>query len=204
MRDIVIPYKANRSGELNTCIDLIEKNVPHRNIYVVEQYNRQPFSEVSHVNQILKLKWAIENYDLTDQVYLFNDDFFVLEPVDDIPYYHKGSLQAHYETTHWRPYKQAMKNTLDYLGDGALSYELHLPMKMNKEVLSSLINDIGIEIRADKWPLIRSLYGNKYFVDGEYTEDVKNLKSNFEGKTFLSTDERTFRGELGEYIRSKT
>lgn len=201
--DIVIPYLKNGSGELEVCLDLIKKNFPHRNIHVVDKHDMYPNRYVSHIEQILKLKWAIENLDLTDEFYLFNDDFFVLEPVDGTPYYHKGTLEDHAASRPFRDiYSRTLKFTSDYLGEGALSYEVHLPFLFNKEKLYSLINSLQGEIEGQSCPLIRSTYGNKYKVGGEYTEDVKNIKD-FEGKTYLSTTESTFRRSIGDYIRSK-
>lgn len=202
MIDLVVPYKPNNSGELNTCIDLIEKNVPHRNIYVVEQYDQQSFSEVPHVNVILKLKWAIENHDLTDDFYLWNDDFFVMKPITDVPYSHKGFLKEQYASTHWVPYKRAIANTIDYFdGENVLSYELHIPFLFNKIKLYALIGELEQVMSRGKSPLIRSTYGNTYVVGGKQMPDVKNPRGNYEDYSFLSTDERTFRGELGEYIK---
>lgn len=199
MRDIIIPYKANDSGELETCIDLIEKNVSHRYIHVIDQ----KFHPISHVDQILKLKWAIENLDLTDEFYLFNDDFFVMQPIEDIPYYHRGSLKEQSDKRRIGYYGLALKNTVNYLGvDTSISYELHVPMLFNKLKLHKLINSLIPTIPKGKCPLIRSTYGNLYDVGGEYIEDIKNIKD-YEGKTFLSTTESSFKRDIGDYIKAQ-
>ena len=203
MNDIVIPYLRNNSGEIDTCIALIEKNVPHRNIYIVEDYEKLPFSQISHINQILKLKWAIENIDLTDEFYLFNDDFFVLEKVLSIPYYQRGTLRDQVAARRGAGvYRNALITTRDYLFDGALSYELHLPFLFDKKLLYKLILSLEPFIARGKCPLIRSVYGNEYMVGGELFEDVKNIKD-FDDKTYLSTTESSFRRDIGDYIRSK-
>lgn len=203
MKDIVIPYAKNYSGELDTCIALIKKNVPHRNIYVVESHDRYPHYSQPHINQILKIKWAIDNLDVSDDFYLFNDDFFVLEPIEETPYYHRGTLGDHIVARKRRDrYYASLVTTADYIGKDALSYELHLPFLLNKSRLSTLIESIKPEIRSGKCPLIRSLYGNAYNVGGEYIDDVKNVQG-YEGMTYLSTDEGSFRRDIGNYIRSK-
>ena len=198
MRDIVIPYLPTNSGELDACIALIEKNVPHRKIYVIEE----KFSDTSHVDQILKLRHAILSIDLTDDFYLFNDDFFVIKPVTEIPYYHKGLLTYHHRRTGWLPYKKAIKNTLDYLPEGSLSYEVHIPMLFNQHKLLKLIEKIEPLIAQNKCPLIRSTYANTYDIQGELIADVKNIKD-FRDKTYLSTDERSFNMAIGQYIRGQ-
>lgn len=202
MRDILIPYKRNDSGELEACIALIKKNVPHRNIYVLEEYEKSVFSGVSHINQILKLQWALENLDVTDEFYLFNDDFFVMEPVDDIPYLHRGTISSHLSGRVGGSYTNALKITKEHLGGEALSYELHVPMLFDKKKLLPLLNLLERNIEIGKCPLIRSLYGNHYDVGGVETIDVKNPQD-YRLCTFLSTNERSFKGPLGDYIRSK-
>jgi len=202
MKDIVIPYLKNNSGELETCIALIKKNFPHRNIYVVEEYQKTLHSSVSHINQILKLKWAIENLDLTDEFYLFNDDFFVLEQVKGTPYFHRGTLDEHIASRHPRgSYTRALITTRDVLG-GGMSYELHVPFMLDKRKLSLLIQSLSPNIHKGKCPLIRSCYGNAYEVGGEYMDDIKNPE-NLESATYLSTTEASFRRSVGDYIRSK-
>lgn len=202
MNDIVIPYLPVKSGELETCLTLAERNLPHNKNYVITEYEKIVGSDQSHVNQILKLKWAMENLELTDNFYLMNDDMFIMKKVENVPYHHKGTLQNHHVNTSWLSYKRAIKHTLDYLDEDALSYEMHIPMLFNKNKLYKLILEILPLINVNKCPLIRSTYANVYKVGGDYMEDVKNIKD-FDGKTFLSTDERSFNKAIGEYIRSK-
>lgn len=202
MKDIVIPYQKNMSGELDTCLALIKKNVPHRNIYVIEAHDNRSRMQPSHINQILKLKWALDNLDLTEDFYLFNDDFFVLEKVNDIPYYHKGRLDSQPANRFGGGYAMAVRHTKDFLGSEALSYELHVPFLFNTERLSALIKLLEPNLSTRKCPLIRSTYGNLYSVGGEYMEDVKNI-NDYHGKTYLSTNEGSFKRGIGDYIRSK-
>lgn len=203
MMDIVIPYQKNNSGELEACIKLIEKNVKHRNIHVVEKHDKSPYRFAPHIDQIMKMKWAIENLDLTEEFYLFNDDFFVLEPIEITPHFHKGTLDEHIAS---RPYSDwytnSLKQTREHLGGDIYSYEMHTPFLFNKHKLHMLIKLLKPEINKD-CPHIRTTYGNLFGVGGEFIEDVKDLKD-FEGMTYLSTTERSFaRQPIGEYIRSK-
>lgn len=198
MKDIVIPYLPNASGELQICKKLITKNVPHRNIHVIEGKSRH----ASHIDQILKLKWAIENLDITDEFYLYNDDFFVIKPIKNTPYYHRGTLNDQIAARPRGYYSNALRTTRELLDDGALSYELHIPFLFNKYRLYALIGSLESNISEGRCPLIRSFYGNAFRVGGNYMADVKNIKD-YEDKTYLSTTERTFRRDIGDYIRSK-
>lgn len=204
MHDIVIPYQKNNSGELETCLKLIDKNVPHRKVHIIEQFNNSSYSMLPHINQILKLSWAIDNLDITDKFILFNDDFFVMQPIEDIPHYYRGTLSDHIDSRkHNDFYTRTLKITRDYLRDGALSYELHTPFIFNKFKLKNTLELLEPNINSGICPLIRSVYGNKWKVGGEYLEDVKNIR-NYEGSTYLSTTESSFlRQPIGDYIRSK-
>jgi hypothetical protein len=210
VRDIVIPYLKNGTGELETCIALIEKNVPHRNIFVIEDFRNTKYANISHINQILKLEWALDNLDLTEDFYLFNDDFFVIDPIKDIPYMHKGKLSDHIKSRisgrgGAGDYFKALKVTNEMLSRSIkepLSYELHMPFLFKRDELEFTISTLQKEIEKGVCPLIRSWYGNMHNVGGAKTEDVKNIPD-YEGRTFLSTSNKTFKGEIGGYIRSK-
>lgn len=201
--DIVIPYIKNGSGELEACLSLIDKHFPHRNVHVINQHDCSPYHFPPHIDQIMKYKWAIENLDLTDEFYAFNDDFFVMESVNGTPYYHKGLLKDHIATrsrSDW--YKKSLIDTSSYLKNGALSYELHVPFMFDKKRLYSLIELLKPETNKE-CPLIRSTYGNMFDVGGTLFDDVKNVRE-FAGKTYLSTTEASFlRQPIGRYIRSK-
>jgi hypothetical protein len=200
MNDVVIPYLPSNTGELDACIALIEKNLPYRKIYVLSDILDD--SIAPHANQILELKNAILNLDVTDEFYYCNDDFFVMKPVEKIPCFHKGLLIDHYNRTGWLPYKKAIKNTLDYLPEGALSYEVHIPVLFNKQKLLKLIEEIEPLIAKNRCPLIKSAYCNTYNVGGEQIDDVKNVKD-FTTRDYLSTDDRSFNMAIGQYVKSQ-
>jgi len=202
MLDLVIPYKNNDSGELETCLKLIKNNFPHRNIHVVEYESGSVYKLPPHRDMIVKLKWAIERLYLTEDFYLFNDDFFVLEPTEQTPYYYRGTLNDHISeraVNDW--YTKNLVSTRNYIGN-LLSYELHVPFKFNKNKLYDLIQELKPETNK-ACPLIRSTYGNLHEVGGTQIKDVKNIPD-FHGKTYLSTTENSFRQEIGNYIKMKT
>lgn len=182
---------------------LIHRNFPHRKIHIIQKHDYTAYRPVAHVDQIMKYKWAIDHLDLTDDFYAFNDDFFVMKPVNGTGYYHKGLLSEHIASrfqSDW--YTKSLKTTQAYVGRNALSYELHLPFLFNKEKLYMLIKLLRPDTSQES-PLIRSTYGNVFNVGGERLADVKNIKD-FTNKTYLSTTEGSFlRQPIGAYIRSK-
>jgi hypothetical protein len=73
-------------------------------------------------------------------------------------------------------------------------------MLMDKQKLLDLLTVLKPKLETANVPLIRSAYGNYYKIGGEQIEDVKNPK-NYYGATYISTDQRTFKTDLGKYIR---
>ena len=126
-------------------------------------------------------------------------------PVINIPTLHRGSLEDHYKGRRLNDsYTKTLKKTLEYLKakgiQNPLSYELHIPMIFNKQKLNKLIEDIIPIIKYDSPLLTRSLYGNLYNIGGQEMPDVKNPPE-YEDKTFLSTNNKTFKQDIGQYIK---
>lgn len=214
--DVVYVHKRKNSDEIIWSIKSVQKNLKHRNIYVIgddpglggitvinsKLSQWSPFSK--YHDQINKYLVACQLEELSDNFIAMNDDFFVMgdwEPIN----YNRGQLGYQAATRLRRdPYFLSLICTEDCLkawGIATLSYELHTPFVYNKRKLSDLILTIGVDRRP---PLqVRSLYGNTYNVKTEYKEDVKNI-ADFRTSTLLSTTEHQFtNGEIGEYIRSK-
>ena len=102
-------------------------------------------------------------------------------------------------------YKTMLQNTYDYLvaNDGTTKdYTTHTPFLYNRKNLLALINQVMPEIKRGKTMSIRTLYGNIFNVPSETIKDVKNPEV-YEGLPILSTNEHTFLGQMGAYLRSK-
>src|SRR5690606_14290944 len=111
-----------------------------------------------------------------------NDDFFVLEPVDRVPYLHLGPVEnqiGYYDGKYGHRngrYRDGMVDTAALLRkwghQQVTCYEAHVPMPLHKEKMAEAIR------RASKEASIvalhkRTLYGNLYRVGGEQIADVK-------------------------------
>lgn len=212
--DVVWVYKGNNNSELEYSVKSV-KNIEHGRKIVIG--DSPGLNTVEHIKQPI-YRWAMlsphhdvisklhhaTTLDISDDFILMNDDFFITKPTD-IPVAHRGPLQDHVNNRRINDaYTKTLKKTLDYLKgqgiDEPLSYELHIPMVLNKHKLRELYDTIIPMISHASPMLTRSLYGNLYQIGGEYMDDPKNV-NNFQDFIFLSTNEKTFNQEIGEYIR---
>lgn len=149
-----------------------------------------------------------KNEDVTDNFYLFNDDFFILEPYNQYINYYVSSLDEHIVDhedyysgiTGYSDLLRTVNRHLKKDGYKNLSYEIHMPMLVNKqqalEVLSKYKSD----------GLFRSLYGNICKIQAKQSKDCKifaiDQETIPEGWNMVSTTEDTFKkGAVGQYIR---
>lgn len=146
--------------------------------------------------------------EITEDFWLFNDDFFVMKPVDNIPPYYHGTLAELIERIERNfggasPYTDRLRDTIKLLEERGLetrNYEEHMPMLFNRKKLLDMYN-AGIRGAS------RSLYGNLYKIGGEDKPDVKIFSKDKKPsgiEDFLSTTDVSFNsGRVGETIRSK-
>jgi hypothetical protein len=208
--DIVIPYLDVPHGELEYCIKGIEKNVPHNKIHVIKTAPDKSYLSYAIVHdQEKKILYALQELVETDDFYLFNDDFFIMDRVKRIPIYHRGLLIDHInQRTRFDSYTESLKQTYDYLKrlgiKEPLSYELHVPLKMNTQKRLDLHFKCVDEFRKGKKLQMRSIYGNVYNIGGTFMADnkIQDLDS-ISKELYISTTDKSFsQGKIGEYIRS--
>lgn len=150
---------------------------------------------------------VINNPDVSDDFWLFNDDFFVVQPITEYePVYDETlfekiiRLEDKYgdKTAYTRRLRAAAK-WLRENGFDVKNYELHMPMLFNKQKLKVALADNNLPIH--------SMYGNMYEVGKVNRRDVKIIdtdKMPAPDCDFLSTSDLSFRkGKVGNYIRSK-
>lgn len=142
MKDIV--YRTNADGsdhdslELRYSLRSICKNVPHRNVYLIG-YKPDWVTNVVHVPfpNSPKGKWwnLMEKWahiplleDVSEVVYVFDDDMFITEPFDDIPNYYTNTLE------------ERANQLLEQRGGASVYMALHKATDM-------LLKDLGCERR---------------------------------------------------------
>ena len=172
--------------------------------YHVEVEQDQP---TKWENIFKMFKMACSNKQITTNFWLFNDDFFIMKPVEKGPCYFEGDLYKRVVTLEDRhngitPYSQQLRYTLQELegmGCTTLNYGVHTPMLINKKKGLELCNII-------EGPMIRCAYGNYFKIGGENHKDVKidSITKPYKDTDYLSTNDKSFNyGIVGQQIRNK-
>ena len=147
---------------------------------------------------------ACKNPQLSTDFWIFNDDFFVMEKIENPINYYNGDLYKRIVTiedkfgriTSYTKLIRDVCKELESMGCETKNYTLHIPLLVNKNKLLELLkltNCIGY----------RSLYANYYEIGGEEMNDVKitNIFKRYRKGPYLSTDERSFNGVVGDQIK---
>lgn len=140
-------------------------------------------------NVIIKIKRAAEQWGMTKDFILMNDDFFFLRPTMTVKTYHLGLLKTAVEKGSPRvnDYDFGMSQTRDLLratsGNEPLNFGVHYPMVINRLKFIQMIDHIDWR---QKHYLFRSVYGNIYErhhaipIDTDFkifsTEDLESKK----------------------------
>ena len=219
--DIVYCVKyCNDNKELKYSLRSLE-NIPHKRVWIyggcpswVDNVNYVKVSQDKGnkwLNTSFSLAEICKNDDITEDFVWFNDDFFVLHPIDKLPYYNDRTLPARitdFAKISWNTmnngYCSRLKRATRALrlnGKEVKNFELHLPIIFNRKKLQQVIQEypnIGAK---------RSLYCNHFGVESEQLKDVKiydldNIPE--DDWDFVSTSDCSFsKGEVGKYIRKK-
>ncbi len=198
-------------------------NFPHRDVYIYggcpEWVNRDTVKYVS-VTQNKGNKWLntsellsqiVNNEDISENFVWFNDDFFILKPIQELDYFYDRTLNSRvmdFYKISWyttmNGYCTRLKiasRALKLQKENTLNYELHVPIIFNREKLKQIFK---------KYPYIgakRSLYCNTFVKGGIQRPDVKiydNERIPEEDWEFVSTSDKSFiKGQVGKYIRKE-
>ena len=218
LNDIIYILKSELdTEELKYSLRSVEKNFPHRKVWFVggQPEGLTPDVRLPH-KQVGEDKWsmirssmwqAVNNGELTEDFFLFNDDFFVMKPFKGkFVNYVDGTLESRIEELRevhpWlNPYGRTVykaNEELKSLGiKKPLNFEVHLPMLFNKDLVKTTIGQCSS-------PQMRSIYGNLTYCKVIQKRDVKvyGMDELPEDPDFLSTNDKTFTtGAVGRYIR---
>jgi hypothetical protein len=205
-----------RPGELNEELRYSLRslrNLPHGKVWIsgycpswvkdvgVIKVPRQPGP---HQTTKANLRAACEHPEVSEEFVYFNDDFYVMQPMERMPVMHRGSIEEAMKSGMARSYTRAMKATCDVLTEKGIAkplcYELHAP---------TLVTKTGMLQALDlcHYPMVqeRSLYGNLAGIGGERARNFKVYHGDYGWKAwpFLSSNDSSFnRQPVGEHIRA--
>lgn len=160
----------------------------------------EPFADVN-----LKLTMACCSGDVSDRFIFMNDDFFILHPLKEIPYWTLGLLD-----TRRKAYKTfgtyakdlvACRNVLEALGKDTIDFETHAPIMFNASKLLSVVCNYPNSGHR------RSFYGNIYNVKSVIVEEDFKVYTQTQfnpARPILSTIENfwTRHPEVAHYLRT--
>ena len=198
--------------ELRYSLRSVAAHLPHDRVWIVGHQPRwvrqveqipvpQPAGQ-KWSNQEANLRAYCQQRDGTDRFLLFNDDFFVMRPLGQVPVWHRGPIGDLVGTYRQRrdEFVQRLRNTAAHVGLDAPSYDsIHTPMLLDKGRLLDVLDSMPAKT------LFRTVYGNRYQIGGTVHGDVK-VKTNqpAHAGALLSTDDSGFlRGPAGKMIRAR-
>ena len=217
--DIVYILKNNyKSEELRYSLRSVCKNMPYRKIwfYGGKLEDIEP-DEYVELQQQGNSKWErvrftlnqiFRNDDITEDFWLFNDDFFIMQKTNDLPPMINGTIERHAARIRARhggvdsAYTRNLRKTaleLTRNGYDQVNYALHVPMLINRKKGLKTLKSFPDN------PMFRSLYGNQWEIGGVMHKDVKIADPDKEPtgeEDMLSTTDKSFGGKVGEHIRN--
>jgi len=220
-RDIVYILKNDiKPDELRYSLRSVCENFPYRHIVFVggcpdnlscDLYiPHQQTGSTKWQKALGSLKKALADESLTEDIFLFNDDFFILKPVDTENFinFTDGTLGRRIRVLEANIDRQSLYSKrlrslfvrLKAEGKDTMSFTVHMPMLINRHKALELIE------KNPECTMFRSLYGNTYEIPYTKHDDVKIYTTDKlpESDDYLSCTEKSFgEGLVGEYIRNK-
>lgn len=221
--DVVYLLKeADENPELVYSIRSVVENFPHKRIVFSggKPKNLEPDLHIK-VKQDRASKWEntrknlqaiVDDDRITENFWLFNDDFFALEPIsEDIHSYYDNYIEDVIKKTergfgHPIDWTRRLRHLIDILRENKLperNYAVHKPMLISRKKLKAVLEKFPDE------PMIRALYGNYYHLRGENSPDYKVRVQNYNLNrikkwNFVSTQDDSFMyGTIGGYLRNR-
>lgn len=197
-------------------------NVPHDAVWIaghkppwVSNVRHLPTVQTAskHSNAFGNLLAALRCDEISPEFVLMNDDFFITSPLPGVPTLHRGPVAdvvAEYRRMFPRGslYTEAMRATMEWLQaqgiDEPLSYELHMPMVIDRAGMLEVIaraEDDGVDVQRFHY---RTAWGNLAGVGGERVDDCKvyrGQRPDVLPVPFASSLDATFSGTFGFMVR---
>lgn len=221
-KDIVYFVKNSPSNEeLRFSLRSVERNFPHRKVWI---FGGKPDyikpDEYVPIRQIGNTKWekvrnmlikCCETKGVSEDFFLFNDDFFVMHEISEYEPMFDGSIYKRIVQVEGRNYDKPSAYTAQlrkmvhelerYCPDAPMNnYAVHMPMLVNKEKALCVLKKF-------QSPMFRTIYGNYWNIGGKQMPDMKILRVSQkidESAPYLSSDDASFMDrEIGKYVKAR-
>ena len=188
--DVVYPIrKGDNNEELRYSLRSL-RNLPHRQVVITGFLpalvrskgvlflpTAQDRKLGEYRNVALNLQAAIDSKDVSDPFYLFNDDFYVMVPMEKVRHHNRGPLSElltfyrakHHIGTYFRGMEETYQalRSLGYLEP--LAFNLHIPILIRKGPMRKALA-LAHTLKA---PHIRTIYGAMAGIKGTKAMDPK-------------------------------
>lgn len=216
--DIVYFLREGDNEELRYSLRSVMKNFPHRKIWfyggkpdwlITENYVYVNQWKNKWGNVHMMLKQVCENENITPNFYIFNDDFFVMDKVEEFQNIYDGDLLRYFYILE----KQFGVNGSDYIIrlrkmiNALLEFNPYIELKNYATHTPFLVNKSDMKDTLQKFPdiiMYRCLYGNIKNIGGINQSDHKYNRYDIDkiNNTFISTSDHSFNHmNVGKLIR---
>ena len=220
MNDIVYILRMGKNEELRYSLRSVEKNFPFKRVWFFggKPDGLKPDVFV-RVFQEGETKWqkvrntllqVCKDDRITEDFWLFNDDFFIMKKVEKPVNYYDGTLAQRIEQIEkplfgqMSEYSKRLRHLLKTLQSAGietpLNYAHHTPMLINRKKMLETLEKYPNE------PMFRALYGNINKIGGEQMADVKFYQKRQPwpiGAYASTADESWNQEKIGQIIRGK-
>lgn len=216
--DVVYVTRDGANPELRYSLRTL-RNVEHRGVWVFgggdQELNLDNVWFKSRRNGVsaysstrAHITAACNTPEVSDPFMLWNDDFYAMRRIYDMPVYHRGPLErllessVQHKTTWWKGLRAtaAMMEKHGML-DGAFSYDTHLPLIVHKKEMREALR-LAERVTADAVH-VRTLYGAICGLGGVVYPDPKMIRRSdpFPTGPWLSSSDNTFRSSVEPVLR---
>lgn len=159
--------------ELKYSLRSIEKFLPHAEVVImgdnlpewITGVTQIELSDVPGKKQLSIRRKILAALEYSEEILFFNDDIYLLKPIDKFPYYYHGYLKNYSESG-----SKPLEKQLTVMNKPVKHFDGHYPLIYDqkfKEVSKLFTEDC----------IIKSMYANYLDIEGEFLPDCKILKA---------------------------